>query len=221
MLRSTEEIKMDIEDRLSRDTRIENGKIKIDVHQGKVILYGTVQSYSAREAAEADTWRVLGVGAIENRLDVQFRDGYRRPSDEAIRESVERLLSWDPDLFLERIGVFVQDGKVYLEGAVDALWKKIRARQLAFNAGGVSDVINKLVVSLTSKISDEIIGKEIMSLLRRNSSTNINTINIEVTNNKVILSGSVPDRTAFDVAEDIARYVQGVADVENRLSISV
>ena len=219
MAKTKEEIKNEIADHLARDSRIFSEKIKVDFSNGSVVLSGNVQSYSARVAAEEDTRSVYGVNAVENHLEVSFPDRYQKPADYTIRDSVQNLISWDPDIFLEKISVFVQEGRVVLEGTVNALWKKLRAERLASNAGGVLGIKNKLAVVLTNTISDEKIGLDIVSLLSSNSSLDINKVTVEVINGKVSLTGLVPSRTAFDIAEDIARYTQGVVDVVNRLAI--
>jgi len=214
-----EQIKIDIENNLSRDSRIGQSKIKINFSDNTVILTGDVHSYSAREAAEMDVWSVKGVSAVENLLNVVFPPGYKSPSDSVIKDNVKRLISWDPDIYLERIEVFVEKGRVVLEGSVDQYWKKFRAEQLARESGGVTAVVNKLVVDLTEKISDEKIGQDIMSLMGRNSALDVNKITVEIKNGDVVLYGSVPSRRGFDVAEDLARYTPGVLSVENKLSI--
>lgn len=219
MPRSNEEIKKDILDNLARDSRVESKKIKFEISGGLVVLTGSVQSYQAREAVEADVWSVSGVTAIDNRLDIIFPPEFKRPSDDAIRESVQRLLAWDPDIFLERIEVFVHEGRVILEGSVDVLWKKYRAEELVRDAGGVMVVVNKLAVIPSGDVSDERIGQDIISLLNRNSALDVNSIAVEVQRGNVRLIGTVSSRSSFDVAEDIARYTLGVTNIDNQLVI--
>lgn len=80
-------------------------------------------------------------------------------------------------------------------------------------------MVNKLAVVTTGDVTDERIGQEITGLLNRNFALNVNTISVEVQNGNVRLSGTVPDRNAFDIAEDIVRYTQGVTNVDNQLVI--
>lgn len=216
---NNENIKRDILNNIARDSRIESNKVKLEISDGMVVLTGSVQSYQARDAIESDVWAVSGVYAVDNKLDIVFPAEFIRPSDDAIRESVQRLLAWDPDIFLERIETFVHEGKVILEGAVDALWKKYRAEKLVRDAGGVVVVVNKIAVITSSDISDERIGQDIIGILSRNNNININSISVEVQNGIVRLIGSVESRNAFDSAEDVARYVQGVKNVDNQLLI--
>lgn len=220
MPRSNEDIKNDILDNLARDSRLRSPKVKLEISGGLVVLTGSVQSYQAREAVESDVWAVSGVTAVDNRLDIVFPSQYRKPSDEAILESVQRLLSWDPDIYMERITAFVHEGRVILEGSVDTLWKKFRAEELVRNAGGVLAVVNKLAVVTSGDIADERIGQDITYMLSRSSVLSVNSVSVEVQKGNVRLSGMVPNRNAFDVAEDIARYTMGVVNVDNQLVIS-
>ncbi|HEX2957676.1 MAG TPA: BON domain-containing protein [Chitinispirillaceae bacterium] len=220
MPRSNSDIKGDILDNLARDSRLQSDKVKFEISGGLVVITGSVQSYQAREAVESDVWAVSGVTAVDNRLDIVFPPEFKRPSDEAILESVKRLLAWDPDIFLERIDAFVHEGRVILEGSVDTLWKKYRAEKLVRDAGGVMVVVNKLVVIPSGENSDERIGQDIISIFNRNSVLDVNSIAVEVQKGIVRLIGTVSGRTAFDVAEDIARYTQGVVNVDNQLVIS-
>lgn len=219
MPRSNSEIKSDIVDNLNRDSRLQTNTVKIEINDGLVVLTGSVQSYQAREAAEADAWSVSGVSEIDNRLKIVLPPDFKQPSDQAIRENVRRVLECDPDIFLERIETFIQEGRVFLEGSVDSLWKKFRVKELVQNAGGVLAVIDKIVVIPTISISDEIIGQDITGLLNRNAALNVNLITVQVQNGIVCLTGSVPNRNAFEIAEDIARYTQGVVHVDNKLAI--
>jgi osmotically-inducible protein OsmY len=220
MTRSNSEIKSDILNNLGRDARLQANKIKIEVNGGQAVVTGNVQSYQAREAAESDIWAVFGVTTVDNRLEIVFPPEFTRPSDEAIRENVQRLLAWDPDIYLERIEAFVQESRVILEGSVDSLWKKFRVEELVRNAGGVLAVTNKLAVIPSSDTSDERIGQDIIGILNRNSAIDVNSISVEVQNGNVRLIGTASGRNAFDVAEDIARYTQGVVHVDNQLVIS-
>ncbi|NLG18194.1 MAG: BON domain-containing protein [Fibrobacter sp.] len=215
-----EQIKEDILNNLSRDSRIDHAKIKVEVTDHTVVLSGEVKSYTAREAAETDSWSVKGVGAVENNLRVKFPVSYMQPSDTVVKANVERLVSWDPDLYLERIEVFVENGKVILEGAVGQYWKKFRVEELARGSGAVSEVVNKLVVDLTEKISDEKIGQDITFLLGRNPAVDVSKITVEIKNGNVALYGTVPGRTGYDIAENIVRYTQGVVSVKNKLTIA-
>jgi len=220
MARSKEDIYMDLIDRLVRDSRVNTRKMKIEIKDGTVVLKGSVQSISARDAAEADVWLVKDVNSVENNLVIEFPESYSRPSDQAIKESVNRLMNWDPDLYLERIDVFVENGRVVLEGAVKTYGNKMHAQRLVGSTGGVIEILNRLLVIPSEALSDEAIGRNIISKFSNNSIIDINSIYIEVKNGMVTLSGIVKSRNAFEIAEDMVRYTDGVIKIENKLVIA-
>lgn len=53
---------------LERNADVEAGRITVEVNDGRVILSGTVETWSEREAAERSAWSVPGVTAVENRV---------------------------------------------------------------------------------------------------------------------------------------------------------
>jgi osmotically-inducible protein OsmY len=220
MVRSKEDIYMDLIDRLARDSRVNTRKMKIEIKDATVVLKGCVQSLSARDAAEAGVWLVKDVNSVENNLVIEFPESYSRPSDQAIKESVNRLMNWDPDLYLERIDVFVENGRVVLEGAVKTYGNKMHAQRLAGSTGGVIEILNRLLVIPSEALSDEVIGRNIISKFSNNSIIDINSIYIEVKNGMVTLSGIVKSRNAFEIAEDMVRYTDGVVKIENKLVIA-
>lgn len=213
------QIKDQIIRRISSDTRINSQEIKIEVSQGHVVLMGIVQSISAREAAESNAWAVPDVNIVDNRLRVRFPQNYVRPSDDSIIQSLVGLLSVDPDLYLEKISCTVIDGNIIIEGTVDKLYKKIRAGEIAKNAGGVLKVENKIVVIPQNNSTDGVIGRSIADKLFRNASADVRNITVKVENGHVFLIGTVPNRAAFDFIEDMARYTDGVVDIDNQAVI--
>ncbi len=220
MPRNREEIRNDIEYRISADIRLADGSVKVEVNDGRVVLSGQVPTYWAKDAIEQDVWAVKGVSYLENRLAVVFPEQYRHPGDEAIKDNLQRLISVDPDLYQENIGIHVANGKVSLEGTVGNYFRKVHAEHLARVVGGVGDISNKLAVVPTRSISDQTIGSTIEDHLHRLLSNDANSIVLEIQNGRVVLAGLVPDRRAFDTVEDIARYTHGVTDVENHMAIA-
>jgi osmotically-inducible protein OsmY len=214
-----QQIKDQIIRRIYSDTRIHPQEITVEVSEGHVVLTGSVQSISAREAAESNTWAVPDVKIVDNRLRVRFPQDYIRPSDDSIVLSLIGLLSVDPDLYLEKINCSVIDGNIIIQGTVDKLYKKIRAGEIAKNAGGVLNVENKIIVVPQINSADQEIGQSITDKFFRNASADVKNISVKVENGHVTLIGTVPNRASFDFVEDMARYTDGVVDVHNQAII--
>lgn len=218
--RRQEEIKKDVHSQLVWDCRVNESDIDVDVLDGKVILTGAVPTYSDLLEAEEDAYTVSGVRYVDNRLRVTPTDAYPVPGDEDIASKLRSLLEWNQDIDAERIDIAVDDGLVTLMGTVDSIWQKYHAEHIAENVPGVLGVSNRLVVQPARRFSDEDIRSKILSSIDRNTSIEVGMINVYVKHGIVTLSGTVADYQAYRTAEEIARYTNGVVDVNNNLVIA-
>lgn len=125
-------IQQDVERSLASDETVESYKTSVAVHGGVVRLTGNVDSDVEKLAAERAAWDVAGVIAVENALTVA-PPGARE--DAEILEDVRHQLSWDPALDEEMLHVSVNDGRVFLTGAVGTVEEKKRAIRVAKVAG--------------------------------------------------------------------------------------
>jgi len=71
--------KRQIEDQLKWDDRIDVTDVDVGVENGKVLLTGTVPTYSTKMAAERDAIQVTNVLRVENLLEVQIPDEVGKP----------------------------------------------------------------------------------------------------------------------------------------------
>jgi hyperosmotically inducible protein len=216
MALSDEEIKKLVIEELFWDDRIDASKIMVKVENGTVTLTGSVPSYMARDRTERGVLRVRGVTNVENNLTVMYT-GF--PTDQEIRFSIQNLITANPELRKEDIRISAAGGIVTLEGSVTSYWKKAQARRVSCGASGVMDVINKLTVVPTEKVSDRAIAEDVIAAIERNTYADIKHINVEVKNGVVTLTGSVPSLAAFDSATDAAEFTRGVINVINDLII--
>lgn len=217
--RRPEDIRADISSQLFWDNRIDETNIKVEVTDSRVILTGTVPSYSDRWQAEDDAYSIPGVSYVDNRLRVS-PSTFPIPSDEDIRGRVENVLNWNPTIDASRIDVATVNGVVKLTGAVDSCWQKKRAGYLASNVSGVIDVSNLLKVEPLARTTDEDIKRDIEESLARNAYVDPGNVEVRVRDGVVTLSGTVDDYLAYRTAEDIANYTSGVIEVNNDLVIT-
>lgn len=219
-VRSAEDIRNDVMEQLSWDTRVDSSSIEVDVVNSTVILSGTVPTYPDRNQAQMDALQVPGVAAVDNRLVVSFPSAYVIPANSEISFNVSSSLTWSPSVDAIRIHVAVDQGVVTLSGTVDSYWQKHRAEEMAANTAGVTDVRNELTVVPTAPaVVDEDIRKEILAAVERNTSIDVGRLNVDVNNGLVTLTGTVQDYAEFRAVEDAARYTGGVLEVNNNLTI--
>jgi osmotically-inducible protein OsmY len=79
---------------LNRDEVVRSKNIAVKVSGQKVILEGTVNSYSGKISASEAAARVLGVKEVENKLRVKYPEGEPEPVEEKIKVygMINRLL---------------------------------------------------------------------------------------------------------------------------------
>ncbi len=218
--KTDEQIKQDVTNQLTWDSRVDASDIKVKVDAGIVTLSGTVPSYSASNAASDISSSVRGVIDVSNLLTVEFPTTYTVPTDEEIKQNVLNLLKWNFNVDESEIKVTVQDGIVTLEGTVDSFWARGSAQSDAERAAGVRDVVNKIVVVSTDKVSDELLGERIVDRIERNTVADLNKIKVEVKDGEVTLSGEVPSWYVWSSVYDAAQYTAGVIDVHDELAIN-
>lgn len=219
MHRSDEAIKRDIMDEMYWDYRVDAADVKVEVDDGKVTLSGTVPSYTARIAAENDSWMIRDVKDVANRLRVKFPKTFTVPSDEEIRTNATRALAWNPDVYSLDIVVSVTAGMVKLEGTVDSYWKRWKAEDLVSDLRGVIDVENHLAVVPSDEFVDKEIAKDIEDALDRNIYVDAESITVKVENGKATLTGTVPTYYSRNKAYSSAAFTPGVTEVENEVVI--
>jgi osmotically-inducible protein OsmY len=217
--RDPQRVKNNIMDQLIWDSRIDSSNIAVNVTDGTVTLSGTVPSYADRRNAETDAYFTPGVYKVVDQLEVKHPAGTKIPSDADIKENIDSAYFWNSSIDSSKINVMVNGGVVTLKGSVDAYWKKLRTEEIASEATGVIDVINELAIVPGGTYTDESIANSIESALARNTTLDVNQINVKVDDGAVTLSGTVPDWYGYRAAQDIANYTYGVTSVKNNLTI--
>lgn len=125
----------------------------------------------------------------------------------------------------------VQGDTVLLTGKVNSAVEKELAGQIALGIDGIQHVDNRLTVvngeklepsndSFSSKVADATLAAEVKIDLLANSETSGLDINVDVAAAKVTLRGEVASSEERDLAERIAKNVDGVASVENKLNVA-
>lgn len=221
MQRSDEKIQQDIREQWAFNSRVDASALEVEVVHGRVTLSGTVPSYPALEAAEKDARIMPGVRSVENRITVHPpTEEVTLPTDDEIRADVERMLLRAPDVDIADLSVSVNDGEVTLQGAVDQLWKKFRAQEIAGIIAGVRSIDNRLAVTPTESVLDRVIGEGIESALQRMDTVAAEPIDVEVKDGVVRLAGEVPNHQSLQEAQEVARHCKGVVEVYNELQVS-
>jgi len=214
------EIKKAVIDQLAWDSRITQADFDVEVRNNEVTLKGTVPTFFARQAAEADVLQVPGVVHIHDETVVKYPGNAEIPPNEEIRASILNRFLWNPNIPASRIDVKVEDGgAATLTGDVDTFWKKLRAEEVAYDVTGVTMVHNELTVVPTHTYEDRAIANDISSALQRTEQLDLEKINIEVENGMVALYGKVSNLSEMHAVYHAVRYTNGVTDIKNFMEV--
>lgn len=128
---------------LKWDAFIPADKIEVTVSKGWVTLKGEVEFQFQRRDAERAIQRLAGVKGVTNLITVR---PHVSPSD--LKQNIEKALVRNAETDARRITVEVQGSKVILYGTVRSYAEKKAAEDAAWSAPGVSEVDNRIAISL-------------------------------------------------------------------------
>ncbi|TAK35787.1 MAG: BON domain-containing protein [Chloroflexota bacterium] len=213
-----EDIQREVLDELLWDPAVEASEIGVTVDAGVVTLTGTVETYSMSSAAEAAAHRVRGVKAVANNIQVTPPSDRTR-TDTDIAKAAANALEWNARVPHQQIKTTVRDGWVTLEGHVRWHYQKVAAYKSVRDLMGVRGVSDLITVAAPSASAEEIKSK-IEDSLTRSALLDVERIQVDVRDGKVILKGSVDSWVERDKAEKTAWAAPGVTDVENQIAVS-
>jgi len=130
---SDQEIISKVNEALKRDPYLDRYDILVSAYNGKVFLYGTVNTEFEKMEAEDVAFRVNGVIEVADYMDI--REGTVWQSDWEIQQGVEDQLAWDANVDAAKVDVSVQDGVVTLTGDVGSWYEYTRAAKDALRGG--------------------------------------------------------------------------------------
>ncbi len=139
------ELREAVESALDWEPIINAKGIGVSVKDGVVTLNGHVTSFPEQREAEKVAGLVRGVKAVVGNLQVALPAYYER-SDEEIARAASNAIAWNTLLPKDKIQVWVDKGRVTLEGAVDWQYQRKSADKCVRYLAGVKDVNNHIIV---------------------------------------------------------------------------
>jgi len=226
--RSDSMIASDLEQSFIYNPAIKSESVKATVNDGRVGLTGEVDSKRRIEIAERIAKGIAGVRSVDA-TGLRVKVSSER-SNEAIREDVRASILWNPWVHAWPIDIRVDEGTVYLTGAVGSLAERRLASSLAW-VDGVKAVDasgldiewwadNAADADPASRFrTDEALTKAIRDALRADPRVPEDRVTPAATAGTITLRGEVPSFQAKRAAEADARNIVGVARVRNLLRV--
>jgi osmotically-inducible protein OsmY len=211
------ELQDDVLSELSYDPSVTVTDIGVLVKDGTVTLNGYTTSYIEKWAAVNAVKRINGVKAIIDEIEVNIPDAYYR-TDADIAAAAVNGIDWSTTIPFGTLEVIVDEGWVSLAGEVEWWYQQNAAVNLVQQMLGVKGVSDR--ISVKPKAMKMAIEKDINLALKRSAIVDVDRIQVESENNKVVLRGDVRSFAAREEAERIAWSEPGVCSVDNHLGVN-
>ena len=215
-MKSDAQIQKDVMAELNWRPILNAAQIGVSVHEGVVTLTGTVDTYTKKIAAENAAKKVSGVKAVAEDIQVGPSPSYNK-TDTEIAEAVLNALKWHSAVMENRIRIKVEKGFVTLDGEVEWEYQRTAAKSAIENLAGIKMIYN--FISVKPRVTASDLKSKINAALHRSAQIDANSINVEVSGSKVILSGTVHSIKEKEDADSAAWMAPGVSSVENRIAI--
>lgn len=213
-----EDIIKKVNDRLLLDDRVVPADIRVNVSDSRVILSGSVPTYTSLKAAENNALFVPGLTGVYNQLRVSLPEELPVPTDSEIKERLQSIYRWHESIRSAKVEVQVQNGWVSLQGTIDSYWKKRIAEDLAYTVQGVIGVKNELQVQ-PKGLTDERIAQRIKETIELRGDIQVKDLDVHVQHGIVTLSGEVETHSDALAASDAAMYTSGVTGVNDQITV--
>jgi osmotically-inducible protein OsmY len=210
-------IKRQVKRELTWDPRVEASRIGVFVENGAVTLTGRVSNYLEKLAAVEAAERVYGVRAVANELEVDL-PGSEVRDDRDIAKAILHSLRWNV-LVPDTVKVEVHDGHVRLRGTVRHEFQRKAAEKAARSVKGVRSVTNLITLEREEPPDPDEIERRVRDAIYRAMAMDARKVWVEAKNGTVRLHGEVHSVYEKKLAEDTARSLPGVADVENDIAV--
>ena len=181
----------DVLDELDYEPSVDASNIAVAAKDGVVTLTGHVASYAQKLAAERAAWRVHGVKAIAQEIEVRL-PGDKKLSDADIAKRALDILAWDVLVPSDKLQVKVADGWITLSGKAAWNYQRLAAEKAVRKLSGVTGVSNNILVEPRVQAGD--VRKNIVDALKRHAEVEANKIKVDVLDSgTVAIDGYVDD----------------------------
>ena len=198
---------------LDWDPEVNASAIGVAAKDGVVTLTGFIDTYTGKLAAERVVKQVRGVRAVANDITVRLLFGRTDPD---IAHDAAQALRLRPSL-AENVQAVVHSGRVTLTGTVEWVFQRDRAADAVAHIPGVLGVINQITVNPKARLRS--VQRRIVRALHRNADLDARHMSVIVSDDVVILKGTVGSWLQRDAAERAAGSAPGIRRVDNEIVV--
>jgi osmotically-inducible protein OsmY len=205
-------------DMLAFEPCIDSANIGVAVNHGVATLSGHVGSYLQKLSAERAVWRVKGIKAIAQEIEVRFAND-KKLADDQIAERALKILDWDVMVPKNAVRVSVTAGVVTLSGSVNWQFERRAAEDDVTKLNGVIAIRNNIEIIPEAQAAN--VRERITEALQRCAEIQANRIQIDVKDNGVVvLEGTVDNWNELQAIELAVWSAAGVRRVEQHILIA-
>lgn len=141
-IRDDHEIGSAVRAAIGRDPRLVDADVEVEIYDRTATLSGSVSSLKAKRSAAQSARNIVGVAAVNNRIEVLSSGA----SDDELTAALRTAIARDSYLDGAELTATVRGGRATLSGSVPTLYHKAAADDAAARVGGISAVINQIEV---------------------------------------------------------------------------
>lgn len=183
---------------------------------GVTHMEGTVPSFKHKRAAADLIGLLTGADHVVNRLRVAPRQIL---SDRVISQRLHAAFDEMPAVKSSAIRAEVRNGVAELHGTIVSLSARSAAESAAWSVGGVTGVVNRVQVA-GATVSPHDLARQMEADLCACLSLSAGSVQVDIQQSTVRLSGTVPSPYHRLAVEDLARAHDMVHDVVNLLAVT-
>jgi osmotically-inducible protein OsmY len=203
------DVQAEVNAELARDKNLNQAGIQVKVTSGIVELTGKVDNLISKERSTRIAESVRGVRAVSNRVEISASP---RP-DQDMQRDVRAALLYNAATAKMPIQADVKAGTVTLTGTVESWQEKQLAGRIADGVRGVRLTQNDLLTKYKAKRTDSAIAADVRSRLQWDALVEHDPVEANVTDGRVVLSGSVGSAAEKSRAA-VDAWVDGVSSID-------
>ena len=210
-------IQRDVMDEFIWDPEVLVTDVGVEVDDGVVTLTGTVKQYVTKRAAERSAFRVAGVRAVANDIEVHSVWEDER-TDTDIAKAAANVLQYSSTAPHDAIHIRVAKHWITLSGEVPWDYQRLAVEKAMNHLSGVVGVTNLITVKQPMASAFDV-KDGIERAFVRSAEVDADHITVDVDGGHVTLTGTVRSWSERQEAQSAAWKSHGVMTVTNKLEI--